>query len=51
MEVAKNVFQKDQDLKYSLIVRGLGFTSQLFSIAFIPFCFATKIIKENNKSH
>ena len=51
MDVAKNGFQKDHDFKNSLIVRGLGLTSQLFSIAIILYCFDAKIIKENNKSH
>ena len=51
MDVAKNGFQKDHDFKKSLIVRGLDLTSQLFSIAFILFCFDTNIIEINNKSH
>ncbi len=48
--VAKNGFQKDHDFKNSLIVRGLGFTTQLFSIIHFQNCLSAKLIKENIKS-
>lgn len=48
--VAKNGFKKDFDIKNSLIVRGLGFTSQLFSMAIILKWLPANLIKENIKS-
>jgi len=51
METAKNGFQKYQDVKNSLIVRGLGLASQLFSITFVLNCLPAKIIKECCESH
>ena len=49
--IPKNGLQKYADLKNSLIVRGLGFTSQLFSITSILKCLTAKLIKETIKSH
>jgi hypothetical protein len=48
--VAKNGFKKDFDIKNSLIVRGLGFTSQLLSMAIILKWLPANLIKENIKS-
>jgi len=43
--MAKNGFQKYHDIKNSLIVRGLGLASQLFSITPILKLFACKTSK------
>jgi len=48
--VAKNGFKNDFDIKNSLIVRGLGFTSQLFSMAIFFKWLPANLIKENIKS-
>jgi hypothetical protein len=51
METAKKGFQKFQDEKNSLIVRGLGLASQLFSITHLLNCLFAKLIKESCESH
>jgi hypothetical protein len=51
MAIAKNGFQKYHELKNSLIVRGRGLTSQLFSIVHRLNCSPAKLTKEWIKSH
>jgi hypothetical protein len=46
--MAKNGFQKFQDVKNSLIVRGLGLASQLFSMAHLLKLFVCKTNKRKS---